>query len=151
AERHTAPLKLSNLRLQSAVPHRHPRAQPYVLRPRRDDIALDVPIFLAEIAVHSPTRRAVASPCRTYAPNGAHKAVAVRRIDPILDLDQHGPVVGQRFAGDGELRQLSTGHDIGLLAHLDRDAPMDEVQEDERPCRYPARAAHAGRTGERTT
>ena len=95
---------------------------------------------LAEVAEHAPARRAVAAPRRLDGMDGAQERLAVLRLDPVLDLDQHRPVVGPRLDRDREFRQLRARRDVGLVAHA---APARAGRQRAAPASCAAEAASA--------
>ena len=73
-----------------------------------------------------PGAGAVATPGRLDRMDRAQERLAILRSDPILDLNQHRAVVGQRLDRDGELGQLHTGRHVGLVAERDAHAPVEQ-------------------------
>ena len=70
--------------------------------------------------------------------------LAIRLVDPVLDLDQHRAVVGQRLHGDGHVRQLRAGHDVLVLAQTHAHAPVHREQEQQQARRREQRHARVG-------
>ena len=124
--------------LQLPVRDRHPRAQPHVLRPRIDDVALDEQAFFGKIAEHAPAGSPVAPARWPHLAHDPQERVAVGLVDPVLDLNQHGAIVGPRLNRDDHVRQPRGRQGVLVLAQAHADAPADREQEQQRAGRRAA-------------
>ena len=114
ADRRIRALQSRHLFLHLPVRHRHPPAQPHVFRPRIDDVALDEAAILRQIAKHPPAAGPIAPPRGLHLANAGQERGPVRRIDPILDLNQHRTVIrlAEGFAQRGSRQGLDDAFSV---------------------------------------
>jgi len=84
---------LSDFVLDHAVFLGDALAEVHELKPRFDQVGFLEAAEFGHVLEHAPGERAVAAALLAQIVDGAQKALAILRIDPVLDLDQNRPAV----------------------------------------------------------